>query len=885
MGNKVFKGPVIFPVICIVYKNSNERIEQKVTSINQNRSTTGGYNYAPVTEENGPLASYKIGETIKKIVRPMSCLYRSEENGFCIYDVEEDGRWFIIKGNFPYALILNSYYEITGTVCVDKKRNTRQINIQSCSSTMPVSKDGVITVLRTLHGLDLIAERLYNRIGPDILDKIMSSPEYIADKVPWIGSEQILRWQGELIGRGANDRELKKLYDFGLSQQQAATLVSKHGLGICSEVKANPYRLIGEIRGYSFTKCDKYAQDAGYSVRDKTRLREGLLYTMRAIEMKGHCTYPKEEFMKAAHTILDVSLNYRTAHQVLRNQKDGGVFKGRWGSNIYTISVSDLAGDLKEWESQWHSKRESYRYILDHIDEQLMEQALKSLQQEGKLIEEAVSEKMYITPGHFHEAEKAIVSGLKDIKLSERHYFKNLDAVIDEVLHELGVTLETKQMEAVKRICAAKGGAFILNGSAGCGKTFTLNIIMKVMDRLYKGVGGKFNPCILAPTGKAAKVAAASTELQAQTIHMGLGLVSSDDNDAFQISTRAIINNCIVVDEFSMVDENLCATLLTGIPKTAKVIFLGDTEQLPSIRAGRVLKDVIESGIIPVITLDVIKRQDAHSGILHNANQIIQGKHIATCAPNPSGTKGNAYVYEESSQQIIQNKIVEMAKQYGLQAFQNGSTQVLCPLKAGPAGVEALNHRLQEELNPLRKDVPEIVVGKLNLKDENGKEYEVKKVFRVGDCVINTQNDYQKEWYRKDPLYGYQPTKGTGVINGETGVVAKISSFKDKSSANHRAVYIKYDDHYICYDTDFDALSLAYALTIHKSQGSQWPNIICPLAQFSIILNRKLLYTMYTRAQESCTLFGSKSLISRTIANNKEDLRLTLLQERLKGRL
>lgn len=855
-----------------------------MASYNTNRATNGGYNYAPATEENGPLARYAIGEKVEKIVRPMSCIYHGD-NGFYIYEVEEDDRWFVIKGSFPYELILNSYYSITGTVCLEKKRNVKQINVTSCESTMPANKVGVITVLRSLHGLDLMADRLYKIVGPDVLDIIVNNPDSIAEKVPGISQERVRRWQQELIGRGAQDKELKKLYDFGLNQQQATKLVSQYGLKICSEIQQNPYRLIGEVRGYSFAKCDSYALDAGYSVRDMVRLREGLLFTMRAVEMKGHCTYPKEEFMKAAHSILDVHIGYRKAHQILKNQKDGGIIKGKWGSSIYTISVSDLAGDLEEWESQWHKKIESYRYVLDYIDDSLLENALKALCQSGKLVEEHVGDKAYVTPGLFYQAERDIVSGLTDIQLNERAPFSNVNDAITAVLQEQNVTLETMQMEAVQRICRAKGGVFILNGSAGCGKTFTLNIIMRVLTKLYKAEGETFNPCILAPTGKAAKVASAATGLPGQTIHMGLGLVASDDGNQLQIATRSVENNCIVVDEFSMVDEPLCATLLNGIPKTSKVIFLGDTEQLPSIRAGRVLKDIISSGRISVITLNVVKRQDAQSGVLYNANQIVQGQDIKNCITNPNGTKGNAYVLEETNQTRIQDKIAEMAKRRGLKAFQNGDTQVLCPLKAGPIGVEALNHRLQSELNPSRDGVQELTVGKLRMKDEEGKEYEVMKVFREGDSVINTRNNYDMVWYRMDRRYGLQPTKGKGLINGETGVITSIATTKDNSNMTHRIVTVKFDDHYIKYDNEFDDLALAYALTIHKSQGSQWPNIICPLAQFSIILNRKILYTMYTRAQDSCVLIGSQTLIHKTIENNKEDLRLTLLQERLQRRL
>lgn len=849
-----------------------------------NQSTTGGFNYAPVTEENGPLAKYKVGETVHKVVRAMSCRY-SDGNGFYIYEVEEDDRWFTIKGSFPYDLDLNAYYEISGTVVVDKKRGNRLINVLSCTSTFPTTKMGIITVLQTLHGLDTQAHKLYDLVGPTILDDLMKDPDAVAAKVKGVGVKRARIWQQELLAKGAMDKELQKLYEMGLTQQQASKLVCDDGIEICESVHQNPYLLIGKVRGYSFSKCDKFAQDTGHSTRDPVRIMEGIKYAMSCIEMKGHCTYPKEQFMQVVHNLLDVSINLQAAKQILKIHKPGETFKGRWGSNIYTVYYDDLADDLHEWEYNPSNRQvKQYRYVLDYIEDSVIEQAMNSLKTISKVVVEDSKGTEFVTPGHFYDAERIITSGLKEISLNGDGFFSNKDSVIAAVTKQLGVTLEKKQLEAVREICSGYGGAFILNGSAGCGKTFTLNIIMKVLEILYKANGTVFNPCILAPTGKAAKVAAAATHLPAQTIHKAFGLVSLSNENEIQISSKSISNNCIVVDEFSMVDELLCATLIDGVPKTSKVIFLGDTEQLPSIRAGKVLKDLINSNAIPVITLDVVKRQDAKSGILHNANRIILGQDIETFAPNPNGTKGNAYVLSENDQQKAQDKIIDMAKAYGLAAFQRGDVQVLSPLKAGAVGIEALNYHIQQALNP-KAESNEIVVGRMKLKDADGSEEDVPKVFRVGDCVINVRNNYKQPWFSKHPINGFIEMSSMGVVNGDTGVVAAISIFKDGNNLTHRIIYVKYDDHYIAYDNEYDDLALAYALTIHKSQGSQWPNVICPLTQWSIILNRKLLYTMYTRAQDSCTLIGSPMLIHKTILNNREDLRLTLLQERLQKRV
>ena len=435
-------------------------------------------------------------------------------------------------------------------------------------------------------------------------------------------------------------------------------------------------------------------------------------------------------------------------------------------------------------------------------------------------------------------------------------------------------------MEAVQRICHAEGGVFILNGSAGCGKTFTLNIIIRVLKQLYKTQRHtELDPCILAPTGKAAKVAAKSTSLFAQTIHKALGLVSDGDSSA-QMSNAIIRNNCIIVDEFSMVDELLCSQLLSGIPKATKVIFLGDTEQLPSIRAGRVLKDLVESGCVPVLTLDVVKRQGANSGILQNANKIIGGESITSVVINEAGLDGNAYIRNCDDPMKVQANVIRMATNNGLKRFQKGMVQVLCPLKAGPTGVDELNWRIQQALNPKQED-KEVVVGTLYFKQPDGTNLSVISSFRVGDCIIHTKNNYDKPWYERHPINGFVETSKSGVVNGDTGIIEAISIYKDGANQTHRVLFVKYENHYIAYDNDYEELSLAYALTIHKSQGSQWPIVICPIVQHTFLLNRKLLYTMYTRASSSNVLIGREDLIEMAIQDNREDKRLTLLKERL----
>lgn len=848
----------------------------------QNQAHGGGYNYLPATEENGPLAKYNLGEVVQKTVRIMGCIYAGEQ-GYAVYDAEEEDRRFTISGAFPYKLSMNAFYQISGEVMLDK-RGIRQIKVSECRATLPTDQQGIINVLQTLHGLDTQAHKLFSVVGSSVLTIMKTEPERIASMVKGVGLKRAKMWQAELLAMDSNDNELQKLLSLSLNQKQATKLVSEYGLCVCDEAKQNPYILINRVRGFGFKKCDKLALCEGISIRSGARIRAGLLYLLNAIEEKGHCTYPYKTYIEAAHVLLDVSLSLKSAKQIIHTAKSGSTINGTWGKEEYIIKVDDLRKAVDEWEKLPHARGALFRFTIDAIDDTLIEAVIQDLQSCERLVLEEYGEQRYITPGVFFRAEANISAGIRDIVANERLPFEGVNSVVREIIMEMGIVLEEKQLLAVERICKAEGGAFVLNGSAGCGKTFTLNIIVQVLIRLYREQRNfEFNPCILAPTGKAAKVASKSTGLPAQTIHRALGLISKDSVPALS-SGSVISNNCIVVDEFSMVDEILCSQLLSGIPKSAKVIFLGDTEQSPSIRAGRVLRDLIDSGQIPVLTLDVVKRQSAQSGVLVNANKILNGESIADVIVNDFGLDGNAYVHLCNDPFIAQTRIIKMSRNCGLSMFQSGDLQVLCPLKAGPTGVEALNYYLQQELNPA---VPgqEVVVGRGYLKLQNGREEAITQSFRTGDCVIHTKNNYDLPWYQKHPVNGFIEISKSGVVNGDTGIVSAISIYKDGAGQSHRVVYVRYNDHYIAYDNDFEELALAYALTIHKSQGSQWPIVICPIVQPTYLLNRKLLYTMYTRASSTSILVGRKDLIDDAIRNDRDDMRLTLLKERLGAKM
>ena len=239
----------------------------------------------------------------------------------------------------------------------------------------------------------------------------------------------------------------------------------------------------------------------------------------------------------------------------------------------------------------------------------------------------------------------------------------------------------------------------------------------------------------------------------------------------------------------------------------------------------------------------------------------------------------NAYVECDSDAWSAQEKIIQRAKEFGLKSFQDGFVQVLAPMKKGPVGVIQLNYELQKALNS-DANKSEVIIGSFDIKRKDGGTEVCFSKFREGDSVIHIKNNYQQPWFEKTKYGLFQENGKSGVVNGDTGVIEAIRVSKDDKQKTHTTLYVKYDDHYIAYVDDFEELTLAYAMTIHKSQGSQWPVVLCPLAQWSILLNRKLIYTMYTRASETNVLIGNPNYVSRAIADNREDGRITLLKNR-----
>ena len=334
-----------------------------------------------------------------------------------------------------------------------------------------------------------------------------------------------------------------------------------------------------------------------------------------------------------------------------------------------------------------------------------------------------------------------------------------------------------------------------------------------------------------------------------------------------------------------MMGIKLAAVLFSAITTGSKTIIMGDFEQLQSIDPGNVLKDIIDSGMVPVVTLTVVKRQGSGSGVLHNANEILAGNPIRSQKVNENGVKNNAYIIRSSDPVAARKSIVSMAISMRKKGYKLQDIQVLCPQKQTDVGVNALNYALQNAFNPPREEAAEVFSRLVDIHDDDGTPRKVQLMLREGDKVVNTANNYDMKFYTFQKGVGFvEDFSRVGVVNGEMGRIAKILKVKDGKTV-HQRVYVQIGSgQYIMYEDNWDDLSMAYAMTIHRSQGSQWPIVIAPVMYCNrSMLSRKILYTLYTRAQDANVIYGTSESIQYAIDNTYSANRNTWLKERLRA--
>lgn len=462
------------------------------------------------------------------------------------------------------------------------------------------------------------------------------------------------------------------------------------------------------------------------------------------------------------------------------------------------------------------------------------------------------------------------LDGVEIVMLSKYYYYENsiaqkliwlancqkegefeIDEQISNFEQRNKIALHEEQKNAIKG--AINNGVYVITGGPGTGKTTIIKCILEILTAQHKEVS------LVAPTGRAAKRMSDSTNHEAKTIHrlLEVNAISPDQSFFVHNESNPLKTDAVIVDEVSMVDVALMCSLLKALPRDCRLILVGDKDQLPSVGPGNVLSDILQSGVIKFAMLTKIFRQDEKSLIITNAHLINEGK-----MPLIDNTSLDFFFDSKDDPESIKNTILDLVTTR-LPKFLNvepQSIQVLAPLKAGVCGIENLNKVLQEKINPPASNKRQVEFGSA--------------IFREGDKVMQMSNNYDLEWKKHGR---FADETGQGVFNGDIGYIETIDP-------NTSEVIVQFEDGRICLYTrpDLIDLSLSYAITIHKSQGSEFDTIIIPaISGPSIILTRNLIYTAVTRAKKMVVIVGEKQYLKRMVANKYTATRFTLLKKLL----
>ncbi len=499
--------------------------------------------------------------------------------------------------------------------------------------------------------------------------------------------------------------------------------------------------------------------------------------------------------------------------------------------------------------------------MLLGLHKEAIEPQIDNLAMDKKLVIKTKNEEKRVYATSYYYAELKCARMLHDLNISLEEEFlpceeKKVEKLLEALESQQGIILDELQKKAV--MTSVKNGLMILSGGPGTGKTTTINTII----RYFESEG--LDILLAAPTGRAAKRMTETTEFEARTIHRLLEINGSVEDGRSAMFERNEENpleaDVIIIDEMSMVDIHLFQSLLSAVSVGTRLIMVGDRNQLPSVGPGQVLQDLMESGSFPVVILQKIFRQAGESDIVVNAHKINKGENI-----NLNNKSRDFFLLERNEANVIYKHMIQLINEK-LPPYVDASPfdiQVLTPMRKGALGVETLNGILQKYLNPPSVSKKEYVSGE--------------RVFREGDKVMQVKNNYQLTWEILSK-YGIPIDKGMGVFNGDTGVVKEINEAA-------QSLIVEYDEHrlveypYI----QLDEIELAYAITIHKSQGSEYPAVILPLLSGPrMLFNRNLLYTAVTRARKCVTILGSSQVVQEMIANEREHGRYSSLCDRIR---
>lgn len=721
-------------------------------------------------------------------------IYSNEDNGYtvCEIDSKTEGD-FTATGYMPY-INEGENIEMSG-VWVTHPEYGEQFSVRNYKTILPSEKNAILQYLSSgiIPGVrEATAKKIVEKFDDDVFNIILNYPEKLSE-IKGITKDKAIKIGDEFQKLQAMSGIVMFLQQFNISTKIAANVHKIFGSNAVDKIKENPYILADEIDGVTFKTSDNIAHILGISKNSPKRICSFVKYTLsQTAYRQGHTYLPKE------------------------------------------LLIEHIVGNLLVTEDE-------------------AENAISTLTSDKNLFIDTVNGKsacylMSLLTAELYVARRICAISSAD----QKHTMSPNDAqkIIDKISNEEGFLLAPKQNEAV--LSSVLNGCIVITGGPGTGKTTTINMIIKLMQEL------KLKISLTAPTGKAAKRMSEVTGLDAKTIHRLLGVVRNENEMTPVFSKNEenpLSSDVIIVDEMSMLDINLMNSLLRAIKPGAKLIMVGDSDQLPSVGPGNVLKDIIDSFMVPVIKLDHIFRQAKESLIVVNAHRINKGKSPLFDSDNPD------FFFLKRNDPILINATIADLYKNRLPSTYNidpiNSIQVLSPSRKGNLGVINLNNIIQKEINPPDYTKSEHTHGKT--------------IFRTGDKVMQIKNNYDLEWIRSNG------EEGMGIFNGDIGIIKRIT-------AVDKEMEIIFDeDKTVIYSFSYlDELELAYAITVHKSQGNEFPYVIIPVFTFPpMLMFRNLLYTAITRAKQMVILVGNDYSVMNMINNNTKAKRYSGLKEKI----
>ena len=724
-------------------------------------------------------------------------VFRNQENGYSVLTVRAGRSEVTVIGTLP-ELSPGEQAVFSGE-WTEHRTYGRQFRCTCCELRTPTTLLGIERFLGSglIHGVGpSTAALIVSAFGEDTLTVLSEHPERLCE-VRGIGQKRAAMIADSFREQQSARRAMIFLQSYGISPALAVRISRYYGDRTPEIVRENPYRLCDDLDGVGFKTADRIGLSLGIPADSENRVRCAMRYILRdAAASSGHVWLPEEELCGMSASLLGVPLDL--CKQALRGMLISGALQ----------SESGEAGVRRVYLPY-------YRYAEQEVA--LMIRRLMTA----------------IDPGKYAGVKRAISAFEKSHRMA----------------------FSPTQRDAIAG--ALENGVFVITGGPGTGKTTIINCILELLSRDHETV-------LCAPTGRAAKRMSEATGAEAKTIHRLLEY-SGEQGTFTRMEDNPLDADCVIADETSMIDLVLMRALLKAIRPGTRLILVGDADQLPSVGAGNVLGDILDSGEVPCARLTEIYRQSGESRIILNAHLINSGKMPIL------NEKGTDFFFErktslsdaaQSITALVTTRLPGYLKypEKDRLALSVRNIQVLAPSRKGECGVNNLNLRLQEVLNPPAPDKPQFMWGET--------------IFRLGDKVIQTRNDYRLPW-RRESAAGYE--EGAGVFNGDVGFITEVDP-------DNHFLTVRFDeDREATYESgDLEDLEPAYCLSVHKAQGSEFPVIVMPVTPGPpMLLTRNLLYTALTRARNLVVLVGMEQVIRRMVENDHVIRRYTTLATRL----